>query len=258
MTALFLLLILVAGFLYCHIHPVQKIRLHRYTGQYLYLRAAGYGVRALGVTAMLALLPNTLTLILWLSSCLKNTGLAGDTLPQTAWLIALSIGMFGIIILHALFAFFFHVLRFRTLNLFPHLMGKLLRDSPLDAQLYRLYLQRRPVMLSMADRKIYVGMIADMGEPTETEGPDQEIALLPMLSGYREKDTLKVEFTTFYNDFYGQETETERKVPALTIILRQSNIVSATEFSDSAYAHWNTSSPARNAPPLAPAEMELA
>lgn len=258
MTALFLLLILVAGFLHCHIHPVQKIRLHRYTGQYLYLRAAGYGVRALGVTAMLALLPNTLTPILWLSSCLKNTGLAGDTLQQTTWLLALFIGMFGVVLLHALGAFVFLCLRYRTLAPSHHIKGMILGDSPLSAQLYLLYLQRKPVMLSMADRKIYVGMIADMGEPTETKGPDQEIALLPMLSGYREKDTLKVEFTTFYNDFSDQESETERKVRALTIILRQSNIVSATEFSDSAYAHWNTSSPAGNEPPLAPAEMELA
>lgn len=134
----------------------------------------------------------------------------------------------------------------------------ILGDSPLAAQLYHLYLQRKPAMLSMADRKVYVGMIADMGEPTETEGPDQEIALLPMLSGYRDKDTLKVEFTTFYKRSYDHEPGTEPTGRALTIILRQCNIVSATEFSDSAYSHWNTSSSAKNEPPLAPAEMEPA
>lgn len=75
MTALFLLLILVAGFLHCHIHPIQKIRLHRYTGQYLYLRAAGYGVRALATASMLALLLNALSLPI------AGAGIAGVSTP---------------------------------------------------------------------------------------------------------------------------------------------------------------------------------
>lgn len=262
MTALLILLVLVAGFLHCHIHPVQKIRLHRYTGQYLYLRAAGYGLRALAASAALALigrslLPNALTMpllgmmpttpILWLSSFLKNTGAAGDSLLQNAWLLALALGMFTIVFLHAIVSFGLACLRHRTLNPSPHITGKLLMDSPLDALLFRLSLERKMVMLSMADRKVYVGMIADMGEPTETQGPDNEIAIIPMLSGYRDKDSLKAAFTTFYKEFYDRNSKGGQKADgyasahaALTIVLRQSDIVSATEFSDTAYAHWNT------------------
>lgn len=255
MAALLIFLILVAGFLHCHIHPVQKVCLHRYTGQYLYLRAAGYGLRAFSIAATLAvighiLLPDALMLpplgtmpmtpLLWLSACLRNAGFADDSLLRDAWLLALSIGTFGVVFLHALGSFLLHCLRHRTLAPAQYITGKLLMDSPLDDLLFRLSLEGKMVMLSMADRKVYVGMIADMGEPTETEGPDNEIALIPILSGYRNKDTLKVEFTTFYKEYYEQYPGTEGKALALTIVLRQKDIVSATEFSDSAYAFWNS------------------
>lgn len=254
MSALFLLLVLVAGFLHCHIHPVQRIRLHRYAGQYLYLRAAGYGVRALAIAGTLALIANSLTTseltaLFRLSSYLENTVFVSENPLRDAWLLTLFIGMFAVVFSHAFGSFIFLCLRYRTLAPSHRIKGMILGDSPLAAQLYRLYLQRKPIMLSMADRKVYVGMIVDMGEPTETEGPDQEIALVPMLSGYRDKDTLKVEFTTFYKQFYDQQLGGERKVKALTLVLRQKDIVSATEFSDSAYAYWNKPKPGGKASP---------
>lgn len=58
-----------------------------------------------------------------------------------------------------------------------------------------------------------------MGEPNETQGADQEIAIKPVMSGYRDKDTLTVTFTTQY-----------REVGAdVTLILRQEEIISATK-----------------------------
>ena len=40
MFALLIVPILVAGFMACHIHPVFSYKLHRYEGQYLYLKSA--------------------------------------------------------------------------------------------------------------------------------------------------------------------------------------------------------------------------
>lgn len=264
MAAFLILLVLVAGFLHCHVHPVQKIRLHRYTGQYLYLRAAGYGVRALGIAAAVTFasgdfLPNTFASPLagkgmpaagqWLLNRLESAGLGGESLILNVWLLTLSIGMFGVVLLHAASARAFYCLRYLTLDPSKHITGKVLRDSPLDAQLYRLHLTKQMVMLSMADRKVYVGMIISMGEPTETEGPDNEILIIPIRSGYRDKDTLKVEFTTFYKDFYDQQTQSGLPDFPLTLVLRQKDIVSATEFSDSAYAYWNEPKPGGRASP---------
>lgn len=62
---LFLLIfpVLVAGFVACHIHPVHSYRLHRYEGQYLYLKSAELGLKCfffawLAALAMHHLLPD--------------------------------------------------------------------------------------------------------------------------------------------------------------------------------------------------------
>lgn len=52
---------------------------------------------------------------------------------------------------------------------------------------------------------------------------------MPLMSGYREKDNLKVEFTTFY-----EEVDAD-----IYLSLRQEAILSATEFDFTAYQRWN-------------------
>ena len=68
----------------------------------------------------------------------------------------------------------------------------------LDDLLFRLSIENKNVMLMMDDRKVYVGKIISMGEPSETQGMDQDISIMPLMSGYRDKDTLRVNFTTDY------------------------------------------------------------
>lgn len=44
MLLLLIFPVLVSGFIACHIHPVYQYRLHRYEGQYLYLKSAELGL----------------------------------------------------------------------------------------------------------------------------------------------------------------------------------------------------------------------
>ena len=66
-----------------------------------------------------------------------------------------------------------------------------------------------------------------MGEPNESEGPDQEIAIVPAFSGYREKDTLKVVLITSYANV--------DEADDAYVVLKQDSIVSACKFSESLY-----------------------
>ena len=103
------------------------------------------------------------------------------------------------------------------------LMGRVLADSPLDALLYESYVYENIyVMLTLSNRKVYVGVVNNMGEPNEIEGFDQEISLVPILSGYRDKDDLSVHWTTSY-----QEVDPDEN---LRIVIRQELIESASEF----------------------------
>lgn len=83
-------------------------------------------------------------------------------------------------------------------------------------------------MLMMDDRKVYVGKIISLGEPSETAGMDQDISIMPLMSGYRDKDTLRVNFTTDYAQVGAN----------IYVSLRQEQIVSATEFNFEAYQTW--------------------
>lgn len=113
------------------------------------------------------------------------------------------------------------------------LIGQLLSDSPLDSALYEALIEKEretALMLSLSDRKVYVGKVISMGEPNEVEGPDQEVTIIPIMSGYRDKDTLKVKFTTHYDG---------EKDKDLTIVLRQDLISSVSEFEFDTYDRLN-------------------
>ncbi|RSD31515.1 hypothetical protein [Vibrio pectenicida] len=109
------------------------------------------------------------------------------------------------------------------------LMSSILKDSPMDALFYNSYLiDGFYLMITMDDRKVYIGRVLSLGEPNEAEGMDQEITITPYASGYRDKDTLGVSLTTKYN-------EVSRDV-ALTI--RQDKIILATHFSEDIYEEF--------------------
>ena len=55
MLLLLIFPVLVAGFFACHIHPVHSYKLHRYEGQYLYLKSAELGVKCFAIGATFAL-----------------------------------------------------------------------------------------------------------------------------------------------------------------------------------------------------------
>ena len=105
-------------------------------------------------------------------------------------------------------------------------------------------------MLTLNDKKVYIGKIISLGEPNETEGLDQEIELLPVMSGYRDKDTFKIKLTNFY--------ESSTSHSANIIILRQELISSATQFDieifskhNPAKSQWHPTCPT-NASPTTP------
>lgn len=118
------------------------------------------------------------------------------------------------------------------------LMGRVLADSPLDALLYESYVYENIyVMLTLSNRKVYVGVVNNMGEPNEIEGFDQEISLVPILSGYRDKDDLSVHWTTSY-----QEVDPDEN---LRIVIRQELIESASEFDFDTWEAFATSRKAK-------------
>lgn len=243
---LFLLIfpVLVAGFFACHIHPVHSYRLHRYEGQYLYLKSAELGLKCFAIALPIALaahywIPDTISLFGItlsfavaepLSRALHVFGASEAEAEKMAWFFLLSALTFIASLVIKAWGHLSLRRRFGTWDAKIFVIGELLEDSPVDNLLFRLSLDKdKQVMLTMDDRKVYVGKVIDLGEPSETSGMDQDISIVPIMSGYRDKDTLKVEFTTYY-----AEADAD-----IYLSLRQDSIVSATEFDFSAYQKWN-------------------
>lgn len=102
-----------------------------------------------------------------------------------------------------------------------YLLKESVAHSPRLKMLYEAFATQQPVMLSMSDRKVYVGNILSLGAHTEVAGIDQEIHLAPIVSGYRNDDTLALTYTT---DYAGLAV-------ACSVYLKQENIVSVTPYS---------------------------
>lgn len=193
-------------------------RLHRYDGQLLYMKVATYGIWCLIFSICAAYLLKWcipgLTIATWLTQLIDLSANPKDN-RLTSWLILLSLSMvvsavtwtqvarFGIY----LAAF---VLSKRSKEQIQHskqviklwALGELLSDGSLGRLFFDSATEGRLVLVSLKSRKIYVGTVNIISEPNEKQGPNIEISINPIMSGYREKDNLRVFFSNDYNDLH--------------------------------------------------------
>ncbi|EGQ8181298.1 TPA: hypothetical protein NKQ26_004591 [Vibrio parahaemolyticus] len=255
MFLLLILPVLVSGFLVCHIHPYYRYKLHRYEGQYLYLKSANLGMVCFFIALILVLglnkFASSLSFLLdlppvkWLPEQLLATtpykfvidllcdlkAFTKQEMIDLTWITIITVLMLLLPLVWSMFAYVKYCVRYWTLRPKEQLNAKVLSDSPLDDFLFKASLEKgdKLVMMSLSDRKVYVGKVLSLGEPNESEGLDQEVTIKPVMSGYRDKDTLKVTFTTHYS---GLDENT-------VTIVKQDLISSACEFSFSTYEKLN-------------------
>lgn len=263
MGLILILPLLVSGFLVCHHHPLYYFKLHRHEGQYLYIQCARLGLYSFifSFTACISLYQllthyeiacfdlENINIFSWTAKHLVSVGLVESDKAST-YSIAIWATLFSLYPVPHIWGYLTRLFFFRRrlgaktptqINIAA--MAKIFKDSPLDDFLFKSALSQDVVMLHMEDRKVYVGVIATMGEPNETQGADQEIAIKPVMSGYREKDTLTVNFTTQYKEAGAD----------VTLVLRQESIISATKFDFEVYEKFKASKPGQSLPPSSPA-----
>lgn len=246
MFLLLILPILVSGFLVCNIHPVYKYKLHRYEGQYLYLKSAALGIVCVMLASVVVLYlnqkaPHSIELFgqmipldvhSFINSLIFSTGsLDKSESAELAWVFIIIFSSFVVPYIWSILAYIKYCIRYFTLRPNESINGEILSDSPLDNFLFNASLKKgdHMVMLTLSDRKVYVGKVLNLGEPNESEGQDQEVTIKPVVSGNRDKDSLKVDFNTHYNGL-GADTY---------LIIRQDLITSACEFSFETYDNLN-------------------
>jgi hypothetical protein len=79
-------------------------------------------------------------------------------------------------------------------------LSELLSDGSLGQLFFNSATTDTPVLVTLKSRKVYVGTVKMISEPNEKQGPYSEISINPIMSGYREKDSLRVLFSNDYNN----------------------------------------------------------
>ncbi|NCH53882.1 hypothetical protein [Cronobacter muytjensii] len=226
MFALLIIPLLVSGsLLVTSPHNIKLFfRLHRYDGQLLYMKVATYGFYACLSSVIVAysikyLFPD-LNFATWLSHLIDGSADPKEN-RITSWLILLSVTTVGLAWLWLQYcrlriyiaawlitpepkneenlSFSKQVIRLNEL-------GKLLSGGSLGQLFFDSATEDRPVLVSLKCRKIYVGTVNMISEPNEKQGPNLEISISPIMSGYRDKDTLRVLFSNDYNDLEDVDT----------------------------------------------------
>lgn len=235
MLAALLISIIANAFIVLILSPSNFYKLHRYNGQLLYIKALFIG----SIFTLLSFLLDAYTGIVKYICKL---------IPEESWKLDINKtqleGLFVFCLITAMISLLYCVLervflrliawkRFGCKEEIPYrkakifLMYNVLSDSPLDKLFFSSYIEQKALLITMLDRKVYVGIVINLGEPNESEGLDQEIAIVPIYSGYRDTENLSLKLTNKYD------------IDGIFIVLKQDKIVSACEFVEELYLKLN-------------------
>ena len=221
MAALLIIPLLISGYIVLTKHPYHFYRLHRYDGQLLYMKAAVHGFFCLMIAVFLAIVLkwafnsyHPVTALDRVTSFTKEQ----SSNRMYSWMIVLSLTSVAIGYLWGLIAKSIYLLKFikkalsgsypsdfKTLTTYLRLsiLEPLFSELPINKIFFDSMVRKKHILISLKCGKVYVGMINKISEPNESDGPNQEISIVPVMSGYREKDTKRVTFTNDYSNLSG-------------------------------------------------------
>jgi hypothetical protein len=143
-------------------------------------------------------------------------------------------------------------------------LRKAIDKDELEAFLLMSADRANAIAVTMDDGKVYVGFLVKGFDPAIGR---KCILLLPLMSGYRDEKTHKVNFTTFYTDLYGNHGTGPHSDPLpapldhltaedFITVLMADRIVSYRLFDAVAYLAFQKSNPPSNVPKNLGAEGE--
>ncbi|EGS2006918.1 hypothetical protein I8I78_004455 [Enterobacter cloacae] len=213
MFALLLIPILVSGYILVVANLYHYYQLHRYDGQLLYLKVAAHGTMSVVFVLALAVIMKFLFPDfhpIAIVSEILNVKKTIDNNKVETWLALISIASIIFSLLwvfivwskNVILGFFcekqhhediFHAKKLRILR-------KTISNSTLDSMLLDAMESspKKSILVTLSSRKVYVGIVNGIQEPTESEAPNSYISIFPIMSGYRDKDTLSITFTNSY------------------------------------------------------------
>lgn len=200
MGVILLAIALVSGFIFTSLHLPARYKQKRSQGWESYFHVAAWGTLCSFIGGGLFLIADYFDVI----SLIITT--QHRTLEELNSVLTLSISDFKLIAFSGatlLTSLMFGWLSKKLYSQFPELKTKtlvrLVQNNRLDALLLEASLTQFPILLSLKSRKVYVGIC--FIEPA-IDSDNDFIEILPLLSGYREKDSLELIPVTNYRSHY--------------------------------------------------------
>lgn len=258
MGFLLILPILVSGYLYCNGSIYRQATMSRYDGQLLYMLIAKTGILIFAVACVMSVglmyaskhgtfapllgeFAQYADYVQYLKGFLIHNEVATAE-GASVWVFLAQASVLSFILAWSLPRILTGLLMLRHRASAASIKGLILATKvptrPLTRQLMEsMRDQNNQYMFSMEDRKVYVGRVSDIGDLHEAGGMDEDFQIVPTMSGYRDKDTLKVTYTTDYSAVVEEMLLKGRKI-GFTIVLSQKNIVSMSRFEDDIWSNF--------------------
>ena len=186
---------LVGGLLFCSHWNFTRWRVAREEGHRLYFRAVFYGALIFALVAAGRYLieehvPQIASQLKLIRSFLQP--LAKD---QSSAAADLAITCFVSMLSGLPLAWLLNLVFWKS-----YWLKRAIHKDVLEAFLLKAAERETSIAVTMDDHKVYVGYVVEASDPAVSR---KYISLLPLMSGYRDKKTHKLQFTSFYTELYG-------------------------------------------------------
>ncbi|EGQ7787110.1 MULTISPECIES: hypothetical protein [Vibrio] len=200
MSAVLILLILVSGFVFTSLHIPARFKQKRTTGwdSYFYVVAWGtlWGFIAAIICVLIDFFNCVALTIEHLGYNLKDVSKLSIKFDDIRTIAFAFVSVSIALICGLLSRLYFTIFPDKKLK---HI-AKIAKNDHLDTFILEASATQIPILVTLGSRKCYVGIC--FGEAGFDDGGSEHISLLPLLSGYRDKDKLSLNILTNYHIHY--------------------------------------------------------
>ncbi|MBI5450358.1 MAG: hypothetical protein HY940_03285 [Gammaproteobacteria bacterium] len=238
----FLILPLIGGYAFSITWTASLYNSAREDGQRIYFRAAFYGVflTLCAICIHIILLNYSAGYSRLLATASEAIGAAG-VVPEMWSTVAIVAILFISFMLGPLASHALNLLNVIIPSWNKYQLLQAIKHDELEELIYHSVKYEKPLLVTLDSGKVYVGWAVVAPNPLAAV---KHIKMLPLLGGYRNKDTQQVEFTTNYHEII-TSIEQESDLDHLTlddffVILPTKNIILVHGFDITAYNKFST------------------
>ncbi|MBS6210188.1 MAG: hypothetical protein KH812_08865 [Proteus hauseri] len=210
MNTIIFVIVLISGYLYVNTSVSSKYKFKRSVGWDAYFYVAVWGVCFTVIAWLICSALSLLGVFRYIYNILLSHDYIDSETINRVFPLSLSnklnfadikFAIFGLVSLFLAFSVGYFQRHWvnRNDDRVIDALAKAVNNDPLESMLIEASVRSFPVILTLSSRKIYVGFI---NCPRFEHGKAEYLQLLPLLSGYRDKEDLTVTITTNYRRHY--------------------------------------------------------